>query len=602
MIAKLLTTVALVTALTLPTAAQERPTSRPSQAADAAPQELVIQVAPSTVKDSIDRAVKHLRSTLQEDGSYDGSIVATSQVLIALAECPRKYRVIDGPFITRAVTYLESQRGPTGLIVDPRISANETRIRSTLLAAKALAAVETRGYVQGDDAKLRALVEAAKNVDAATAARVQDALLPAPKVLESMALVQLLATQGEDGNFGQARPAGTAHSIRNLTATWTALRAKEVKSAAEVAPLPTFEPGDRTAALAAMQRGVRFLVTEGQIAPGRWGSGEHADPGITAMVLSGLLTLPEPRDEATTKAIDEGLAWLLSLQKPDGSIHAGQLQNYVTSASVLALAQADAERYAGPIGRARAFLTELQADEGEGYTPDDKFYGGVGYGGDLRPDLSNLHMALEALSAAGADGDDPAMKKALKFLERTQNRKESNDISLDDGGDEGLIQSGDDGGAAYMPGDSKAGFEVLADGTRVPRSYGSMTFALLKGFLLAGLEKDDPRVAAAHGWLQRNYTLDKNPGFEASADPGAAYQGLFYYFLALARALELYDEPHLTDGAGVVHNWRGELAGRLVSMQLGDGSWVNSNSPRWYEGNPTLATAYALCCLGAVIE
>lgn len=601
MIAKLLTTAALLAGLTLPTAAQERPETRPTQAAPA-PQELVIQVAPSTVKDSIDRAVKHLRTTLQEDGSYDGSVRTTSQVLIALAECPRKYRVIDGPFVTRAVAYLESQSGPTGLIVDPRVSANETRIRSTLLAAKALAAVETRGYIEGDDAKYLALLKAARTVDAATVARVQDSLQPMPEVLEGVALLQLLATQGEDGNYGQARPGGTAHSIRNLTATWTALRAKEVKAAADVAPLPTFELGDRTAALTAMTRGARYLVSEGQIAPGRWGAGEHADPGITAMVLSGLLTLPEPRDEATTKAIDEGLAWLLSLQKADGSIHAGQLQNYVTSASVLALAQADSERYAGQIGRARAFLTELQADEGEGYTPDDKFYGGVGYGGDLRPDLSNLHMALEALAAAGADGEDPAMQKALKFLERTQNRKESNDVSVDEGGDEGLIQSGDDGGAAYMPGSSKAGFEVLADGTRVPRSYGSMTFALLKGFLLAGLDKDDPRVAAAHGWLQRNYTLDKNPGFEASADPGAAYQGLFYYFLALARALELYDEEYLTDGNGVVRNWRGELAGRLVSMQLGDGSWVNSNSPRWYEGNPTLATAYALCCLGAVVE
>ena len=159
------------------------------------------------------------------------------------------------------------------------------------------------------------------------------------------------------------------------------------------------------------------------------------------------------------------------------------------------------------------------------------------------------------------------------------------------------VELGDDGGGVYMPGDSKAGFVELADGTRVPRSYGSMTYALLKGYLFAGLPKDDPRVAAAWEWLRKNWTLDVNPGFEASSDPQAAYQGLFYYFYTMARALDLYGEEVVVDAAGREHRWREELAGRLLAMQRPDGSWVNGNSPRWWEGNPVLATAYAMLTL-----
>jgi squalene-hopene/tetraprenyl-beta-curcumene cyclase len=247
------------------------------------------------------------------------------------------------------------------------------------------------------------------------------------------------------------------------------------------------------------------------------------------------------------------------------------------------------------IAKARKYLQQLQADEGEGYQPSDRYYGGVGYGSSERPDLSNLQMAMDALNAAGVDSSDPAMKKALTFLQRCQNRSESNDLVLTDGGK--TIKGGEDGGGYYAPGESKAGNVKLPDGTEVPRSYGSMTYALLKGYLFAGLPKEDPRVQAAWQWLRKNYTLEVNPGFETSSDPTAAYQGLFYYFHTMARALDLYGEELVQDAAGASHAWRGELVGRLVAMQRQDGSWVNENAERWFEGNPVLATAYAMLTL-----
>src|SRR6185436_11790799 len=145
-----------------------------------------------------------------------------------------------------------------------------------------------------------------------------------------------------------------------------------------------------------------------------------------------------------------------------------------------------------------------------------------GYGSTERPDLSNLQMALEALHDSGLSKDDPTFQKALTFLQRCQNRSESNDVSIVDG--KLTIVAGDDGGAAYAPGDSKAGFVELPDGHKIPRSYGSMTYALLKCMIFAGLAKDDPRVKAAFDWCQKNYTLDVNPGFVSGADPTAAYQ------------------------------------------------------------------------------
>ena len=52
----------------------------------------------------------------------------------------------------------------------------------------------------------------------------------------------------------------------------------------------------------------------------------------------------------------------------------------------------------------------------------------------------------------------------------------------------------------------------------------------------------------------------------------------------------------LEDAAGQQHDWRRELTEKLASLQKSNGSWVNK-APRWYEGDPNLATAYAMLAL-----
>ena len=83
-----------------------------------------------------------------------------------------------------------------------------------------------------------------------------------------------------------------------------------------------------------------------------------------------------------------------------------------------------------------------------------------------------------------------------------------------------------------------------------------------------------------------------------------AFEGLEgWLFPVMAKALDVYGEETIVDAQGVAHSWRKDLAGRIVAIQKkADGSWLNENSPRWYEGNPILATSYALLTLGSCVR
>jgi len=579
----------LSTLLVSPTHAAPRPAPGPGALPVAAAQEArgsdLAQLATE-----IDLSLRWLRAHQDpKTGAYGHGVESTALALRAFAQSPAHHARADGPFVALALDRLIALQDEAGWIADPSASEAE-RLASTLAAARAL-------YLYVDPPSTAALARAvawlAQNGVADPAAT--DVKYPSDVPSAERNARRLLATRAADGSWEGSEGAvvTTARAVLELSA-YQGLLAPAAEPATGVRPLPGFEPASPTQVDRAIERGARFLV--GAAEKGRWGAPGEPDAGLTAMVLAGLSVVPEPRPKEIQETIDGGLAWLLSLQQPDGSIHQGRMANYVTSASVLALAAAHRDAHAEPIRRAREFLVSLQADEGEGYSEDHPFYGGIGYDSQGRPDLSNLQMALEALVASGLPQDDAAFQRAVTFLERCQNRSESNDFQ---GQDEGAaVRPGNDGGGAYLPGESKAGFALLADGTKVPRSYGSMTYALLKGLVFAGLDKEDPRVEAAYRWVREHYTLDVNPGFESSSDPTASYQGLFYYFHSMARALAVFGTATVVDGEGVAHDWRAELAGRLLALQSKiDGSWVNENAARWWEGNPVLATSYALLAL-----
>ena len=321
--------------------------------------------------------------------------------------------------------------------------------------------------------------------------------------------------------------------------------------------------------------------------------------GVTALALSALLTKPAAaRSDGERKAIDRSVAVLAGAQNEDGSF-GKEYPNYMTCAVVLALAKADPVKHAPALAKAQKFLLSRQLIEAAGVQPSDPNYGGFGYGGKERADLSNTQMATEALAATGLAKDAEAWQKALRFLTRVQNHRASNDFVTETKGENGTVKlvAGDDGGAFYYPGNSTAGYDTLPDGTRVARSYGSMTYALLKAYILCGLPATDARLVAARQWLERNYSVDENPG--AAADQGEAgkYQGLYYYYLTMGRTLSLLGLARVKDAKGAEHAWREELAAALAKAQRPDGSWLNQRNGRWWEDAPVLCTAYALLAL-----
>jgi squalene-hopene/tetraprenyl-beta-curcumene cyclase len=359
--------------------------------------------------------------------------------------------------------------------------------------------------------------------------------------------------------------------------------------------------GWKDQAKAAIDGGVRYLRSV-QTGDGKWSFNSKTPPdlGITALCLLAMLESPRKYREDDGPFVRDGVAWLAASQQPDGSIHGGMLATYNTAVAILALAATKNARYRPILDRAVEYLRVVQADESERYQHSDRYYGGIGYGGDERPDMSNTHFAIEAARAGGMKDDDPMLNKTTVFLDRSQNRSESNDLK------DGDVVPGNDGGGYYSPGvsggEAKAGFVTLPDGKKIRRSYGSMSYALLKSYLFCNIDVRDPRVQALVDWLSKNYRLDYNPGMEFGEKPESRYAGLYYYYLTMARTLGSHRGDLLKDEAGKPRKWREDLVSALVALQRPDGSWANDRNADFWEASPTLATAMAINALNACMK
>ena len=302
--------------------------------------------------------------------------------------------------------------------------------------------------------------------------------------------------------------------------------------------------------------------------------------GLTALSLTSILQNPAGAGNVDKTVIDKYANFIASKANPDGSIVEQQHdQSYNTAVSISALAATKDPKYAPLITAGQRYISKAQIGESRGFATVDSWYGGMGYGGDERPDMSNFYIAIEALRATSYDPKDPVWQKALIFASRMQNRSESNDQKW----------AGNDGGFAYSPGMNPP---EMGGGTN---SYASVTAAGLYGLLLIGVEKSDPRVQAAHKWLITNYTLDSNFGSNSK-------NTLFYFYSAFAKVMAAYGEKEFVDSRGQRRNWRNDLAARLISLQEADGSWVNHDSNVFWEDKPELATAWSVQALEHVLK
>lgn len=560
-------------------------------------------------KSQVDGLIGALRATARRgeagaagDGVLGSDLLSTAKILVAMGHCHRRYHVSDGPVVRPSLDYLLQNRRSDGgfgdatatrwvvdamMVLDPDGLAEDIRACERLLEGSAAAPAAFEARVDAVLAGVRA--DRFPEGLAAAEAALADGWIRAPETLDRKAaadaLCALVACQRANRLMDQGRQ----------------------------------EPGDAPWS-ASQERAFAWLFGQQQegvfsvTMPMKDDAGETVmrsfpDPAFTGFGLMALQSKPaSKRTAAEQDVIDRGLRWLLSQQNEDGTF-GQQVTNYTTCVVVGALSRWPDPSKAQALKRAQKAILMFQNTESGGYSPGDRDYGSIGYGNSQRGDLSNLHFSLEALRETGLPEDHEALKKAIVFLQRTQNLKSSNDFSgrvphPDREGETLQVVSGDDGGASYYPGNSNAGYTVNPDGTAIARSYGSMTYALLKSYTLAGLKGDDPRVKAAVKWIQDNWTLAVNPGSDPAMGEKVKYAGLFYYYMVLAQALDaagvetvLVTEATTTGAAARQVDWRQALRDHLASIQQPDGTWINGKNGRWMENLPLLCTCYAMAAL-----
>lgn len=295
-------------------------------------------------------------------------------------------------------------------------------------------------------------------------------------------------------------------------------------------------------------------------------------PGTTALIAAALIRHGYGADDPV---VAKALAYLEKNVQPDGGVYNKFLANYTTCIALVTFKEANKDgKYDKVIANAATFLKTLQQAGPE----DAQAFGGVGYDGKSRPDVSNSHFYVEALLAAGVPKDDPSIKNAITFLSRCQNLPgEANKMAFAT-----KTTADDKGGFVYNP------FDVSKADSPKKTADGGMTYAGLKSFLYAGIGKDDPRVKAAVTWIREHYTLDENPGQKDS--------GLFYYYHVFAKAMTALGEDEFADAKGKKHPWKAELFDTLKKKQKDDGSWANDNGA-FLENSPELATSFALLAI-----
>lgn len=355
----------------------------------------------------------------------------------------------------------------------------------------------------------------------------------------------------------------------------------------------------------ALSAAMRAIVAA-QSPDGAWRSSTYGmfkdGLSLTPTVLKAVAFGPDIAGSADARRRAAG--YLIARVKGDGSIDGGPFGMvypvYSASASAIALTFLNL-----PNGReARdGWLRELlrrQLTEDLGWDTDDPAYGGWGYstepqsrddvdssfGQHADADLSSTLFAVGALRIAGIPAEDPAIRKALVFVERCQNfadNEKAGDPRFDDGG---FFFTTTD------PVRNKAGVAGQDRHGRIRyHSYGSTTADGLRVLLRCGLPKDHPRVIAARRWLETHFSATTNPGtFEPAraVDREATY---FYYAWSAAHAFRALGLAEIeSDGRKIA--WAEALADELVRRQRADGTWSNRFTAS-KEDDPLVASPFA---------
>ena len=280
--------------------------------------------------------------------------------------------------------------------------------------------------------------------------------------------------------------------------------------------------------------------------------------------------------------VRKGLDYLTGFVRDDGGIYAegSRIKNYETCVVLMAFAEAnDDHRYDKIIKGADAYIRGLQAEGLKG-GPASVGYGGVGYGGSTRPDLSNTAFLIDALKAAGAGPDDKAIQDALIFVSRCQNLESEHNTTE-------FAAKDPDGGFYYTP--------MAGKGPDAGKNGQGRAAQLWLHDLFGTEEHDLRRRRPGRRAREGGRRLGARSITTWRANPGKGTAGLFYYYITFAKALDALGNAN--SKRPTANRMLGTtICCPMAGQQEKDGSWVNANN-QWLEGDANLTTGFALLAL-----
>ena len=342
-------------------------------------------------------------------------------------------------------------------------------------------------------------------------------------------------------------------------------------SSPSVHPTPTLSASPERA-LSSAQRAAQFLVSQ-QAPDGSWRSQSYRDMSngyeLTPIVAKALAFAGQ------REAAEKGAKFIeTALDVPQKKVKVELIYPvYTASLTLLLIGRNSQHKVQAEIWS--RYLLEHQHSEALGWKSSDPDFGGWGYSlqpprkgnGDMMAssNLTSTTFAVGGLSYIGIPPSDPALKKALTFVQRCQ---------------------GKDGGFFAAPGEhviNKAGTGV---------SYGSASCDGLRALIRCG----GPESARQNvqKWILGHWEVSGHPGQFPKARWEDRDSLRFYYLWSLAHALSALQRQ---GQAPANLKQRGqEIVAYLESIQSPDGSFRN-NVGASREDDPIVATAFALAAL-----
>ncbi len=343
---------------------------------------------------------------------------------------------------------------------------------------------------------------------------------------------------------------------------------------------PTVPVVSRTDIEQSVVQGLDWLAA-GQSPDGSWG----LSVGVTGLVV---LAFTGAGYDYTNQTVQRALAYMRPYYNPIEGTLADAFLNYESAISIMAMSAAGDPQDKSTIEGVTAFLQNLQFIDDTPYKmTKDWYYGGwPNYAGIA--DISNSQFALLGLQCAelynpAIQLDPLVWEAATTFNHMCQNWPDLNTMPWAHN--------------TSLPSQGDGGFVYNANRSRTPKgddafeSYGSITAAGLFNYLVSGNDPTQPEVVAARKWLDARYTLSDNPNMER--------MGILYYLWTQTRVLAMSTQDWVVDGSGKLHDWRAEIAEHFMGIQGAEGGWPGSVNTDWREGEPELASMYALLALQA---